>query len=188
MDSLPVADDQYLRHVAVEASLEAAVRGDSGAFEALMTARFERTTRIALAVLGSPEDARDAVQESWLTAWRALPSLRDRHRFDAWLDRIVVNSCRMAIRRRGRVREIAISDGFEAPTGEVGPDQVTERLALEHAFDRLPVGQRAILVLHHLEQRPLAQIAEVLGIPVGTAKSRLHTARIALEHALEAER
>jgi RNA polymerase sigma-70 factor (ECF subfamily) len=188
MDALQLKENTQPGPIALEAWIPAAVRGDRDAFEVLMTARFERTVRIALAVLGSREDARDAVQDAWLTVWRALPSLHDHDRFDAWLDRIVVNSCKMARRRRGPVREIAVSEGFDVQSREPGPDQVGERLALEDAFDRLSVEQRTILVLHHLEQRPLAHIAGVLGIPIGTAKSRLHAARSALERALEGER
>jgi RNA polymerase sigma-70 factor (ECF subfamily) len=139
-------------------------------------------------VLGSPDEARDAVQEAWLTAWRQLPRLREPDRFDAWLDRIVVNACRMVVRRHGRRREVGMPDGFDVATDSVGPDQVAERDVLETAFARLSVDQRTILVLHHLEQRPLPAIADVLGIPVGTAKSRLWAARGALERALEVAR
>ena len=70
-----------------------------------------------------------------------------------------------------------------------GPaDEVDERMALERAFERLDVGARSILVLHHLEGRGLAEIASVLAIPLGTVKSRLFAARRALERALERER
>ncbi len=162
--------------------------GDVGAFETLIASRIERTHRIAQAVLGSASDAGDATQEAWLAAWRQLPRLRDPDRFDAWLDHIVVNACRMQSRGRRRLREISLPDDFDRQGGGPGPDQLAERHLLEVAFGRLDVDQRTILVLHHLEQRPVADIAEVLHIPVGTAKSRLHTARAALERALEAER
>ena len=168
--------------------VRAAMGGDVRAFEQLISARIERTHRIAQAVLGSTLDAGDATQDAWLTAWRQLPRLRDPERFDAWLDRIVVNVCRMQARGRRRLREISMPDDFDRQAGGPGPDQLAERHLLEVAFGRLDIDQRTILVLHHLEQRPVADIAEVLQIPVGTAKSRLHTARAALERALEAER
>ena len=117
-----------------------------------------------------------------------MPGLRDPDRFDAWLDRIVVNACRMLIRRRGRVRELPFAAEFDSQSPTPGPDHLAERESLETAFGRLSVDQRSILVLHHLEQRPLTAIAGVLGIPVGTAKSRLHAARAALERALENDR
>jgi RNA polymerase sigma-70 factor, ECF subfamily len=165
--------------------VRAAVDGDESAFEALVTERLPRTYRMALAILGSEADARDAVQEAWVSAWQHLGSLRDTSRFDAWLDQILVNTCRSSLRKRGRVREIALSESFDIQAPHPGPDDITEREALQRAFNRLSIEQRTLLVLHHLERRPLAAIAEVLGIPVGTAKSRLHTARAALERTLE---
>ena len=191
METTPATDDVPARMtIALDnraRSIGAARDGDVRAFEALMEAGLARTYRLATAVLGSEPDARDAVQEAWLAAWRQLPSLVDPAKFDAWVDRIVVNACRMSLRRRGRVLEIPIADGFDLEASAPGPEQVVARHELEQAFGRLTVEQRTILVLHHLEQRPLGAIAEVLAIPVGTAKSRLHTARLALERALEAE-
>jgi RNA polymerase sigma-70 factor (ECF subfamily) len=174
--------------------VERARAGDRSAFEALLDRWLDQAFRIALAILGREADARDATQDAFLQAWRELPRLRDPERFDAWLSRIVVNSCRGVLRGRRRVtiREISLDDvpghaepatEFEAAWGE----QPASLDALEHAFDRLSVPDRAILVLHHLEHRPLVEIAEVLGIPVGTAKSRLFAARHALERALEDE-
>jgi len=176
------------RMLAPQEQVAAAVAGDDSAFEALVLARLPRTYRMALAILGSEADARDAVQEAWVSAWRQLPSLLDPARFDAWLDQIVVNACRMSLRKRGRVREIALVETFDTQAPQPGPDQISEREALERAFDRLSIEQRTLLVLHHLERRPLTAIAAALGIPVGTAKSRLHSARAALERTLEAER
>ena len=169
--------------------IEAALGGDDvHAFDRLVVVHLPRTYRIALAILGSEADAGDAVQEAWLAAWRQLPNLRDATRFDGWLDQIVVNTCRMSLRRRGRVREIRMPDGFEAEAPQAAPDQVADRDALDRAFGRLTIEQRTILVLHHLERRPLSAIAAALVIPVGTAKSRLHAARAALERFLETER
>ena len=91
----------------------------------------------------------------------------------------------MQTRGRRRLREVSLPDGFDRQVGGPGPDQLAERNQLEAAFGRLDIDQRTILVLHHLGQRPVADIAEVLHIPVGTAKSRLHAARAALERALE---
>jgi len=170
------------------ADVESALDGDLRAFDRLVLVHLPRTYRMALAILGSEADAGDAVQEAWLAAWRQLPTLRDPARFDGWLDQILVNACRMSIRRRGRVREIPMPEGFDAVAPQAAFNQVAERDALDRAFGRLTVEQRTILVLHHLEQRPLSAIAAALVIPVGTAKSRLHTARAALERLLETER
>src|SRR5512143_2209349 len=105
----PDAEPRLSDDPSEQASLvEAARDGDETAFESLVLSRVERTYRIARATLGSEADARDAVQEAWVAAWRHLPSLANPSRFDSWLDSIVVNACRMTIRSRGRVREIAL--------------------------------------------------------------------------------
>ena len=168
-------------------ALRAAVGGDDAAFERIMAGRVGRTFRVALAILGSEADARDATQDAWLQAWRQLATLKDLDRFDAWLDRIVVNACRMTIRRK-RIREIPIPSGFDREGTTHRPDAVAERDALERAFDRLSVDHRTVLVLHHLEERTVAEIAGVLRVPAGTVKSRLHAARTQLERTLEADR
>jgi RNA polymerase sigma-70 factor (ECF subfamily) len=128
--------------------------------------------------------------------WRDIPSLRDPARFEVWCDRILVNACRLTLRRRvrSRVREVAIAsdrDGDPEPVlrSVAPPDERTSAEdELERAFDRLTVDQRALLVMHHLDGHSLADIAAHLAIPVGTAKSRLHHARRALEQAIERER
>jgi RNA polymerase sigma-70 factor (ECF subfamily) len=165
-----------------------AAGGDGEAFDALVAARLDRTFRTARAILGNDTDARDATQEAWLSAWRRLPTLRDPVAFDGWLDRIVVNACRDALRRRGAVREIPMADAFDVVSPGAAPDQLAERDALERAFDRLDADKRAVLVLHHLHHLPVASIATALGIPEGTVKWRLHAARNALARAMERDR
>lgn len=148
-------------------------------------------TRTAMAILGHEADARDAIAETIAAVWRELPRLRDVDAFEAWSQRILVHACRRTLRGRGRsrVREI----GIEAAATVVAepasglPDDVARRQALERAFERLDADDRALLVLHHLDGRSLADFAAVLGVPVGTAKSRLHHARHALERALARE-
>jgi RNA polymerase sigma-70 factor (ECF subfamily) len=110
--------------------------------------------------------------------------LRDAERFDAWFGRIVVNRCRDVLRRRRRSHEVGLAHASAASAA--APD--LDLSALNAAFETLNVNQRLVLVLHHLHHEPVAAIAKRLGIPVGTAKWRLHSARRALEKALEAER
>ncbi len=165
--------------------------GDADAFEAIMEARLGSMMRTATAILGREDEARDAVQDTLVTAWRELASLRDPAAFDAWLTRILVNRCRRGLRRFGlrRLREIAADQVAEAdlPRAADIAGAAVDRGALERAFERLSIDERTILVLHHLDGRPLASIAAVLRIPEGTAKSRLFKARRALERALERE-
>jgi RNA polymerase sigma-70 factor (ECF subfamily) len=166
-------------------------RGDASAFEALVEARVGQMTRTAMAILGREDDARDAVQDTLVTAWRELASLREPAAFDAWLTRILVNRCRRGLRRfrLARVREIRadlVADADQPRIDDVAAG-VVDRGTLERAFDRLTIDERTILVLHHLDGRSIASIAQVLRIPEGTAKSRLFAARRSLERSLERE-
>ena len=164
--------------------VERARRGDADAFVALIEERQRAMTRIAGAILGNEADAADALQEALVSMWRELPRLRDTARFDVWADRILVNACRLVLRRRARrrVRDVPLDDAPEAT--DAGGAAVEERDAFNRAFNRLSADARAVIVLHHLEERPVAEIAAALGIPVGTVKSRLFAARRDLERAL----
>jgi RNA polymerase sigma factor (sigma-70 family) len=179
------------------ALIRRAQTGDVDAFTALVAGRFEPMQRTAMAILGHEADARDAVADALAAIWRELPRLRDPLAFESWSTRILVHACRRRLRGRGRmrVREVAIeaidTSGTESagPGSSVGPAEgVADRMALERAFDRLDADARTILVLHHLDGRGLLEVASILGIPVGTAKSRLFAARRALERALDRER
>lgn len=169
-----------------DALVERARRRDQDAFALLIEPRAGQLLRTARAILGNETDAYEAAQEALIAAWVRLPALRDADRFDAWLNITLINKCRDALRKRGRVREIDLGASDLSV-----PDTTQERVAetaVQAAFERLSIDERQILVLHHLDDLPLAQIACQLGIPVGTAKSRLWSARRHLERALEAER
>lgn len=178
-----------------ELLLERAAAGDVEAFDVLIRPRLDKLFRMAIAITHSETDARDAVQEACVAAWRQLPKLRDRDRFDSWLAQILVNACRAHLRRQRRtsVREISVGEpgdestaaGFS--TGGHG-EQIAEVEAIRRAFDRLDPDLRALLVLHYQEEQPLADIARTLGAPVGTIKWRLSNARKALDQALKVER
>jgi RNA polymerase sigma-70 factor (ECF subfamily) len=172
------------------AVIEQARSGDRDAFATIVHERMESVYRLSLAILGDEADARDATQETFVATWRRLASLRDIDRFDAWFQRIAVNAARMTLRgrRRRQVREIASED--VARRAGIDPTTTTNDAdRLGRAIAELSVDQRTILALHHLEGQGLAEIANVLGIPVGTAKSRLFSARRKLERTLaEADR
>ena len=165
--------------------VEQARTGDADAFERLIQTRLERAYRTAFAILRTDWDARDACQEAFIAAWRELPRLRDVARFDAWLDRIVVNQCRTLLRsRKVRVREISI-DAYPDASVELSGASPVEAMADEdlvrQAFGQLSADQRLVLALHHGEGRPVAEIASLLGVPAGTVMWRLYRARRALE-------
>ncbi len=177
------------------ALVERARGGDHDAFAALVDRRLAATFQTASAILGNEADAHDATQEIFLRAWRNLPELRETDRFDAWFGRIVVNTCRTAIRRRRRriVREISVGalpgEGEQLPSAANPHDDRTADLdVIERALDRLSVSDRSLLALHHFEHLSLDDIGERLGVPSKTVKSRLFSARRLLERALEVER
>ena len=167
--------------------VERAAAGDVDAFEALVAARLNRAFRTASAILGSEADAHDVVQEAFVATWRHLPRLRDRTKFDAWLNKMIVNRCRDALRRRRRSREVDLG-GAMGLQQEDSTGAAADMAALTAAFERLSLGHRHLLVMHHLHQVPVADLARELGIPEGTTKWRLHAARAALTRALEADR
>ena len=168
-------------------------RGDAQAFERLLEPRFWRLGRLAWSITGNQADADDAIQIGCLQAWRELPRLREPARFDAWLWRIVINSCRNVVRGRRRlsVHEIAVPEDAlgdrQVSAGPAPDDALPDNDAIRRAFAQLEHGKRTILVLHHVDDRSITEIAGILGIPEGTAKWRLHAARQALQRALEAE-
>jgi RNA polymerase sigma-70 factor (ECF subfamily) len=172
--------------------------GDAAAFRVLVDTRIDRCYRLAWSILSNDADAADATQDALLAAWRQLPRLRDAAAFDGWLNRIVANAALMARRHRLRLREVSVAPihpGDMPPEPETPPDlrartafdDVVDNDAIGRGFERMRPQDRMILVLHHVDERPVAEIARSFGIPVGTVKSRLHAARIALEKAMEAE-
>jgi RNA polymerase sigma-70 factor (ECF subfamily) len=184
-------------HVGVDPARIALVlrarQGDPVAFELLVRPGLDRQLRFALSLLGDEMDARDPVQEACLRAWRELPRLREPARFDSWLGQILVNHARTLLRRRGRarVREVSVEavdvDALPRSPGVSIADRVSERDVVRRAFGRLDADKRLVLVLHHVEERSIGEIAVLLRIPEGTAKWRLHAARTALGRALEVE-
>jgi RNA polymerase sigma-70 factor (ECF subfamily) len=166
---------------------------DRSAFDVVVRSRIDAVYRTSLAILGSEADAADATQETFVSAWRHRDALRDPDHFDAWLGRINLNACRAQLRRRGRtkVREIRLVDPEDdrepASTEAALADHIADADAFDRAFARLSVDDRALLVLHHLQERPVAEIAAAMGAPAGTIKSRLHRARAAFESALAKE-
>src|SRR5262245_1601301 len=166
--------------VAQRELVEQARRGDHDAFAALAGAAITRLDAVARLILRDRELARDAVQETLVRAWRDLPGLRDPDRFDAWLHRLTVHACLdLTRRRRRRVTEVELE-----PILDIGLPDATDMLALRDQLDRalarLEPEQRAVVVLRYWLDMELPDAADALGIPLGTAKSRLHRAMAAL--------
>ena len=167
--------------------VEQAQRGDREAFAILARTRGDELYGIARRILRDVGLAEDAVQQALVIAWRELPRLRDPDRFDAWLQRLLVHACYAEARRKrawmSAIRVLPV-DGPAAPDGLAS---LIDRDEVERGFRRLPPEQRAILVLHHYLGLPLSEIADVLDVPPGTARSRLHYAHRAMRALLEAD-
>ena len=167
--------------------VQAARSGDREAYADLIRVRGDRLYALAQRILRDVDRAEDALQEALVIAWRDLPGLRDPDRFDAWLHRLVVRSCLAEATRERRLASNLRVLPMDIPNSSDDFLNVADRDQLERGFRRLPAQQRALLVLRHFEGREPAEIAEILGIPVGTARSRLHHAHRAMRAALDAE-
>ena len=167
--------------------VDRAKQGDEEAFDALARAVGDRCMAIASRILRDRDLAQDAVQASLIVAWRDLRTLRDNDRFEPWLHRILTNECYAEARRRKRWSASIRLLPVDGPREPVGILTVDDRDQLERAFRRLTLEQRVVLVFHHYVGLPLPELADRLGIPLGTAKSRLHHATFALRASLDAD-
>ena len=167
--------------------VERAREGDDVAFTELVDLDGDRCYAIAYRILRDVERAQDAVQQAFLLAWRELPRLRDAERFDFWLHRLLVNACYEELRRHRRwstrIRSLPV-DGPEEPDSTISVD---DRDLLDRAFLRLTPEHRSVFVMHHHAGLPLGDIADTVGVPVGTVKSRLHYATRLLRAAIVAD-
>ena len=165
----------------------AAQRGDREAFAILARSHGDRMYAIAQRILRDSGLAEDALQGALVTAWRELPALRDVDRFAAWINRLLVHECYAESRKRTRISASIRVLPAEGPAAPDDIHSIVDRDELERGFRRLPEDQRALLVLRHYVGLEPAEIAETMGIPAGTVRSRLHYAHRAMRAALEAD-
>jgi len=167
------------------ALVERAMRGDEEAFASLAAQSADGCYALAYRILRDPHRAQDAAQRAMLGAWRDLPTLRDPARFDAWLHRLVVNACYVELRSERRwVARVRLTPANSPPEPDIAW-AIAARDELDVAFRRLTSDQRAVVVLHHYLGYPLTDIATMLGVSEGTARSRLHRAVQRLRAALD---
>jgi RNA polymerase sigma-70 factor (ECF subfamily) len=164
-----------------------AKQGDREAFDALARLTGDRCMAIAFRILRDFDLANDAVQAALLVAWRDLRSLRDPALFEPWLHRILTNACYSEARHRRRWSERIRTIPVESVHRTDDFLEIEARELLEHAFRRLTLEQRAVLVFHHYLGLSLPEVAERLGIPLGTVKSRMYHAKRALRAGLDAD-
>jgi RNA polymerase sigma-70 factor (ECF subfamily) len=164
-----------------------AQQGDEEAFASLAVAVGDRLHAVSHRILRDTDLAEDATQQALLTIWRDLPKLRDPARFDAWSYRLLVRACYAEARRTRHWAPNLRLLPVDEPADTEGLGMVVDRDQLERGFRRLSIDHRAVVVLHHYLDLPLDEVADVLGVPVGTVRSRLHHAMRGLRAALEAD-
>lgn len=164
-----------------------AQHGDEEAFASLAVGVGNRLHAVAHRILRDTDLAADATQQALLTIWRDLPQLRDPARFEAWSYRLLVRACYAEGRRIRALSPKLTILPVDQPVLSEGLSTVVDRDQLERGFRRLSVEHRAVVVLHHYLDLPLDQVAEVLGVPIGTVRSRLFHAMRGLRAALEAD-
>ncbi|HEY7969286.1 MAG TPA: RNA polymerase sigma factor [Candidatus Limnocylindrales bacterium] len=169
------------------ATVERAMAGDHDAFARLATGSIRSMYATARLIVRNDAAAEDATQEALMNAWRHLPSLRDPDRFEAWLYRLLVNACRTQLRKPGSHDVVEIEVVDRSRDGGDPSGRLVDRDQLERGFRRLDADQRAVLILHLYRGYTVPEVAEMVGIPVGTAKSRIHRATNVLRAALEAD-
>lgn len=162
-----------------------AARGDDDAFAELVRRHERRVYNLALRMLGRPEDARDASQDAFVSCYRNLARFRGDAAFSTWLHRIAINACYDALRRRREV--LGLDEAPEPPPAADHGDAVTTSVDVRRALLAVPEEFRTVLVLHDIQDLGYDEIARILQVPIGTVKSRLHRARVALGRAMAGE-
>lgn len=163
--------------------------GDAAAFGELMERHERRVYNLALRMTGNPEDAGDATQEAFLTAFRKISSFRGEAAFTTWLHRVAVNASYDVLRKRARA---PVPTGDDEARPEPGPptpdhaDEVAGSLDAARALTFVQEEFRAPLVMHDVQDLPYEEISAILEVPLGTVKSRIHRGRVALARAMAA--
>jgi RNA polymerase sigma-70 factor (ECF subfamily) len=163
--------------------------GEEAAFERLVERYYQRIDRLAQHVVGHPMTAEDITQEVFLRAYRALPRFRGEASLYSWLYRIAINLCLNYLRRQAhRVSTVEEPDDTALPAldpSSLLENQERERL-VRKAIDALPAHYRVALILRDLEGLSYQEVADILGVPLGTVKSRLNFGKRLLRQALRA--
>jgi RNA polymerase sigma-70 factor (ECF subfamily) len=171
-----------------EELVAAYLRGRTEAFGTLVERHERRVYNLALRMVGREEDARDAVQDAFLTAMRKLSTFRGEARFTTWMHRVTVNACYDLLRKRRRAPLLVTSREDAPPEREpVAPDlsdSVDLSLDVRRALLEVPPDYRAAMILHDVQDLPYEEVAAILGIPIGTVRSRIHRGRVALARAM----
>jgi RNA polymerase sigma-70 factor (ECF subfamily) len=164
-----------------------AQRGDKEAYAILAGGFADRFLAVARRILRDVDLAEDATQQALLSIWRDLPQLRDPARFEAWSYRLLVRACYAEGRKERRWASNLRLLPADEPMATGGIDSVVDRDQLERGFRRLSLEHRTVVVLRHYLDLPIERVADVVGVPIGTANSRLHYAIRGMRAALDAD-
>ena len=165
--------------------VDRAIRGDRGAFDRLVEPHLVVALGAARLITGDEEDAAEAVQDGLLAGWQSLECLRDPQLFPTWFRRIVIRSATRFVRRRGHLVQLDLDLAEPGPTDSL--EREFDRRQLARAFARLDPKDRVLLTLHHYWRLPVAESAQLLGLPEGTVRSRVHHALRRLRAGYDAE-
>ena len=167
-----------------------AIEGDHDAFSSLVDASVDRLYGVATLILRDPDRAQDAVQEALVSAWKDVAALRDPDAWDAWLHRITVWACYRTAKkeRRRKTVELKVVPDPERAVVSDSASALANRDLIERQLNDLPIDHRSVVVLRFFLDLPLDEVADILDIPVGTVKSRLHRALASLRDAMTQDR
>lgn len=182
-----------------EQLIRRAQQGDNGAFEELLLLHQKKVYNLCLRMSANPDDALDLSQEAFLRAWRSLGQYQFEASFSTWLFRLTSNICIDFLRRKKRRQETSLTESYDdsdegaelsVPDAQPGPEQqaITNetKIELARAMEQLSPEHREILQLRVIEDLQYEQIADILGVRVGTVKSRLARARLSFRKILKA--
>ena len=164
--------------------VERYVGGDRVAFAILVRRHERRVYNLAFRMLGREEDARDATQDAFLSALRKLSSFRGDAAFTTWMHRVTVNACYDILRKRKREPALELPEGIETGSPHDHAESTIVSIDVQRALLHVPQEFRAALVLHDVQDLAYEDVAGILGVPIGTVKSRIHRGRVALAKAL----
>ncbi|MBS5576292.1 MAG: RNA polymerase sigma factor [Oscillospiraceae bacterium] len=182
-----------------EQLIRRAQQGDNGAFEELLLLHQKKVYNLCLRMSANPDDALDLSQEAFLRAWRSLGQYQFEASFSTWLFRLTSNICIDFLRRKKRRQETSLTESYDdsdegaelsVPDAQPGPEQQAmtneTKIELARAMEQLSPEHREILQLRVIEDLQYEQIADILGVRVGTVKSRLARARLSFRKILKA--